>query len=87
MTDYKVKKGLIIDKLGDKTKILDGEKSLFYSFNDTATFVFEKLKQGINEKEIVNALVKTFSVKRDRAEIDLKEFISDLIKKRIIQKA
>ncbi len=84
MQKYKINKGFIVQKLDNKTVIFDGEESVLYTFNETASFIFQKLKKGFNDKEIIKAVVKKYKVKETRVANDLKEIIADLRKKKII---
>ncbi len=81
---YKINKGFIIQKLNDKTVIFDGEESVLYTFNETASYIFQKLKKGWEEKKIIDALTKKYKVKEDKATKDFKELFGDLKKKKII---
>lgn len=84
MPKYKINKGFIVQKLDDKTVIFDGEKSSLYTFNETASFIFQKLKKGLNDKEIIEGIVKKYKVKKEKAIEDFKELFSELKKKKII---
>ena len=64
--------------------IFDGEESVLYAFNETASYIFQKLKLGWDNKKITDRLVKKHQVKEKRAEKDVNELISDLVKKKII---
>ncbi|MBI3366153.1 PqqD family peptide modification chaperone, partial [Candidatus Roizmanbacteria bacterium] len=55
-----------------------------YTFNETASFIFQKLKQGLTDKQIINAVIKKYKVKEEKVKKDFKELISDLKKKKII---
>lgn len=84
MSQYKINKGFIIQKLGKKTVIFDGEKSALYTFNVTASFIFARLKKNWNINQITDALVKKYGIKRDKIKTDVKQITSDLKKKKII---
>ena len=84
MKKYNVQRKFITQKIGDKITIFDGEESLLYTFSKTATFIFEKIKQGLSEEKIIELLVKEYSIKKERAEKDLKEFIGKLKKRKVI---
>lgn len=84
MTKYDIKKGFIIQKLDQKANIFDGEESVLYTFNETATFIFAKLKQGWTKEKIVESLVKKYGIKRKRAQKDLDALVNDLLTKKII---
>lgn len=81
---YKINKGFIIQKLEDKTVIFDGEESVLYTFNETASFIFQKLKRGWEEEKIAQTLVKKYQVKLERVRKDIKELIKDLLERKII---
>lgn len=80
----KINKGFIIQKLDDKTVIFDGEESVLYTFNETASFIFQKLKIGWDEEKIVETVIKKYGIKKEKAKKDFNELISDLKKKEII---
>lgn len=84
--EYTITKGLITQKLDNKTVIFDGEESVLYTFNETASYIFLKIKAKWNEEKIILSLVKRYGVKEERAEKDVKELIKDLLKKKIIRK-
>lgn len=81
---YKINKGFIVQKLDNKTVIFDGEESVLYTFNETASFIFKKIKRGSEEDAIIEEMVKKYRIKKERAKKDLEELISDLKKKKII---
>lgn len=83
---YKINKGFIIQKLDDKTVIFDGEASVLYTFNETASFIFQKLKRGWDEDKIVRSLVKKYQVREERVREDFKQLVEELLKKKIISK-
>ncbi len=83
---YKVNKGFIIQKVGDSSTIFDGEKSELYTFNKTATLIFEKIKSGWESAKIIEYLSKFYSIKKEEAEKDFNEFVSELIKSKILSK-
>lgn len=81
---FKINKGFIVQKLDDKTVIFDGDKSVLYTFNSTATFIFQKIKSGFDNKRIVDLLVKKYGINIKKAQNDFKSLIKDLLKKKII---
>lgn len=84
MTTYKINKGFIVQKLDDKTVIFDGEKSVLFTFNETASFIFRRLKMGSSIIEIVIALVKKYKIGEIEAKKDVKELLKNLVSKKII---
>ncbi len=81
---YKINKGFITQKLDNKSVIFDGEESALYTFNETASFIFQKLKKGLTDKQIIKKVVKKYKVKEEKVKKDYRELISDLKKKKII---
>lgn len=81
---YKINKGFISEKLDGKTVIFDSDSGMFYTFNETAAFIFKKIKSGNNEEEIVNKVIKKYQVKAEKAKKDLIDLFADLKKKKII---
>ena len=86
MTKYKINKGFITQRLDNKTVIFDGEESVLYTFNETASYIFSKLKLGWDKEKIKDGLAKRYGISEKKAEADLKDLIKDLLKKKIICK-
>ena len=84
MKKYKINKGFIVQKLDGKTTIFDGEESLLYTFNETASYIFDKLKLGWNENNIGIGLGKKYHVELKTANRDISGLVKELIKKKII---
>ncbi len=84
MKRYKLNKGFIAQKLDGKMTIFDGDKSVLYTFNETASLVFDKLKSGKSKEEIVASFVKKYGIEKKRAEKDVSELLQDLLSKKII---
>ena len=58
----------------DATSTFDGMITL----NDTALFMWQLLKEGSSEEELINALMKEYEVARDVVENDVCNFIEKL---------
>lgn len=84
MPKYKINKGFIVQKLGAKTVIFDGEESVLYTFNETASFIFQKLKLGWDKEKIIGGLVKKYQIKKEKAMKDVNQLINELRKKKVI---
>lgn len=72
--------------MDDKTVIFDGEESVLYTFNETASFIFRRLKQQFTTEEISKAMEKKYKVGGKEAQKDIKELIRDLEAKKIIKR-
>ena len=86
MKTYKVNKGFIVQKLDNKTVIFDGEESVLYTFNETASVIFKRIKSGWDEVKIIDELAKKYDIKKKRVEKDVDRIFSEMIKKKIIKK-
>lgn len=84
MPVYTINKGLITQKLDKKTVIFDGEKSVLYTFNETANYIFQKIKAKWDGKKIILSLVKKYNVNEEQAKKDVQELIKLLKDKKII---
>lgn len=83
---YKIKKGFIVQRMKDKVVIFDSERSLLYTFNETASFIFKKLKLGWDKEEIMEDLVKKYKTKTENVRGDVEDLISVLLTEKIITK-
>lgn len=84
MPIYKINKGFIVQKLDDKTVIFDGEESILYTFNESSSYIFSKLKTGTKNADIINLMVKRYNITPSRANKDFQDFTAELLKKKII---
>ena len=82
-----VNKGFISRKLGGKTVIFDGEKSLLFTLNETATLIYKKLVYGWDINQISDFLVKKYGLNKKQADKDIRNLVSDLQRKKIIKTA
>lgn len=81
---YKINKGLIVQKIEGNMVIFDGNESFLYTFNETASYIFSLLKKGLDEKGIVDKMVKSYGITAGRAEKDVKATIGQLFQAKII---
>lgn len=84
MNKYKINKGYIVQEIDNKMTIFDGDNSILYTFNETATYIFKKIKKGLNKDEASKALSEKYGIKLSRALKDTNTIISDLFSKKII---
>jgi hypothetical protein len=84
MSRYKINKGFIFQTVGKKITIFDGEESVLYTFNETASYIFKLLKKGLKQSEIADMLAKKFNISNSKAQKDTQELITDFLKKKII---
>jgi hypothetical protein len=83
---YKIKPDIAYRKINDEIFIVDSKNSYLHKIDSVGSFIFEKIKDGLDEKKIVKELVESYDVGFEVAFSDVKEFIEELIKKGIIEK-
>jgi len=81
---YKINKGFIVEKIEGKTIIYDEKKSVLYTFNETASYIFKKIKQGKEKEEIIELIIKRYNITKKRADKDVENLISELLKNKIV---
>lgn len=85
MSVYKINKGFITQKIGEKITIFDGEESQLITFNESATYIFERIKRKIEDKKMIELLQKRYNITSKQAETDFQELILRLKKLKIIK--
>lgn len=83
--NYKINKGYVVQKVGDKTSIFDGEKSELITFNNTGSTIFNKIKLGWEMEKIILYFMKEFLLTEKEAKADVNDFIKKLLRERIIK--
>ena len=81
---YKINKNLILQKMDENLVGFDVDRSFLYNFNETAEFIFKKIKLGWEEEKIVLALAKIYDVALPALKKDVKTLIKDMVKNKII---
>ncbi len=86
----KLKKGIVTNKIdGECFAIATGKATKSFNGiiknNDTAAFIFELLKKEQTEDSLVNEIVKKYDVDEQTARNDIKELISLLKEKKIVE--
>lgn len=81
---YKINKGFVSEQLDGKTVIFDSDTSTFFTFNESAGYIFNKIKTKTDENKIIDLMVRRYQIKPEKAKKDLKDLLVDLKKKKII---
>ncbi|MFH1188853.1 MAG: PqqD family protein [bacterium] len=79
-----VNKSVIFQKIDDGLVGFDIDQSFLYTFNETAEFIFKKVKLGWGEEKIIEALAKNYTVAFPILKKDVKALIKNMIKHKII---
>jgi hypothetical protein len=82
---YKINKGFIVQKIGEKSTIFDGENSILFTFNKTGTLIFEKIKLRWDKDKIVEHISQSYLISKKEAKTDVDEFINTLIESKVIK--
>ena len=82
------KKYLLREVAGEYLLVPIGESSVQFNslvtMNETGAFIWKKLDEGMDSKQIAEALTKEYNVSAQQAENDIIEFIDYLKKKAVI---
>ncbi len=81
---YKIRKELIINKNQKKTQIFLPDKSEIISLNEIASFIFRRIEKGEDDYLISKKITKKYQISKKQAETDLKLFIKELKKIKLI---
>lgn len=71
-------------KVGEETIILDLNSSVYYSLNDTGSFVWEQLGNGEALSDVAEALTDEFDITAEKAEKDAAELVDSLLKEKLL---
>jgi len=71
-------------RIDDEAVVLDLRTSVYYSLNDTAAFVWERVGEGLNAEQIAQRLVEEFDPSPESALRDVEELLRDLRKNELI---
>ncbi len=79
----KIKDNFILRKISDAFVVVPiGDAVVDFSglinLNETGAFLFKKLQDGAEEKDLVNALLNEYDVDENTAKEDVKKFIDKL---------
>jgi hypothetical protein len=64
--------------------IVHSKTSMLHELNDTGTFVWNMVKHGASDRDIISRLIKEYDIDEKQAGEDLKDFIAELIKKGLV---
>lgn len=81
---YKVNKDFIIQNAGDQILVYDQGRSILYTLNETAAFIFNGIKRSWSEEEIKEKIADSFEITRNNIKNDFTSCIKDLLKSEII---
>jgi len=71
--------------LGDEVVLMSSDGQEIHSFEDTAFWIWKKIKEGITPDKIISELIDEYDVEEESARKDFIDFILDLKKKGILK--
>ena len=80
----KINKNIIFQKIDSKLVGFDIDRSFLFTFNETAEYIYKKIKSGIDEKKIAALMVKRYDVDEKTALKDIKSTVALLKKNKIL---
>lgn len=85
----KIKEGFIVKQVAGKYVVVSvGEEALNFNLiihlNESGKLLFETLKEGATEEELIKLLLDTYDVDEQRAKQDVFSFVSILKEKGIL---
>ena len=81
----KVKKELLLEKLGKIFVAYDNDTSSLHELNETAFLILAELKKGKTKSKIVKKLVSEYKVSLNQARTDFESFLVELKNKDLIE--
>lgn len=82
----KVKKSVVIQKMGDTLVAYDNDTSTLHQFNEVGFLILEGLSRGKSKKKIIQSIASRFRVTQREAEGDFKGFVAELKAKDLIER-
>jgi hypothetical protein len=80
----KIKKDVLIQKMGDSYVAYDNETSTLHELNETGFLILSRIEKKKNKQEIIKKIVRKYKVSKNKAEGDYEEFVEVLKTKDLI---
>ena len=78
MTDARIgREGLLVREVDGELLVLDTEADQIHQLNSTASEIWRLHQDGLDAKEIADALANRFEVDKDKVVIDVSQAIQD----------
>lgn len=83
-TRLKLTKGFIAQKIGADITLISGEQNKIYTLNETASFIYQGIKKGMNPEDIAKNLSKEYQIEVTKATKDVDKVVTFFILKKIL---
>ena len=80
----KIKKDILIQKMGDSFVAYDNETSMVHELNETGFSILSGIERGKSKTEILKNMTQKFKVSAKQAKEDFEKFLQLLEKKDLI---
>ncbi|MBU0572381.1 PqqD family protein [Patescibacteria group bacterium] len=80
----KIKKDVLIQKMGDSFVAYDNETSTLHELNETGFLILSGIEKKKSKQEIIKGIVRKYKVSKNKAEGDYEEFVGALKTKDLI---
>ena len=80
----KIKKDVLIQKMGDSYVAYDNETSTLHELNETGFLILSRIEKKKSKQEIIKKIVSKYKVSKNKAEGDYEEFVEVLKTKDLI---
>lgn len=80
----KINSDFVIERIEDQTVIFDDDNLVLFTLNKTASFIFNKLRQGLSKEEVVRLLANKYKISEIKAKNDVSQLIADMKSNKII---
>lgn len=79
-----IKKGVVIQKLGETFVAYDNAASTLHEFNEAGFLILKEVQRGKNKDQIVKILIETYGIDKKSAKRDVESFLKVLKRKKLI---
>lgn len=74
----------LFSSLGDEGVMMDLENGNYISLNAVGSDIWQMLEQEMTKQELIQKLSASYSVSEEQCEVDLEEFLSEMIKQEMV---
>jgi len=79
-----IKKGVVVEKMGESFVAYDNETSNLHELNEVAYIILSDLEKGRGKASSIRKIISKFQVEEKRARKDYDYFLTELKKKDLI---
>lgn len=80
----KIKKGVLVQKMGDAFVAYDNDKSALHELNEVGFLILSGIEARKSKNRIVREIIDSYRVSDEKAKRDFEEFLEVLKKKDLI---